>query len=247
MALITSTPADGLPVGLAEHLAGHWRIDDTLDAQQIAAAVTGLSRQLGPVDRLVGALEQLQEPLAVARQMLGIEGMDAQTARNVRDKARMKSVLRAAGVPCARHQLVHHPAEAVAFAEEVGFRSSPSRRRSRCAGDFSGPALRTAGVAASDPPRADSPGLLEEFLVGEEHTFDSVLDGRTVWSSIADYIPPPLEVLRNPWMQWVVMLPRDISGPEYAGIHEVGRPRSPRSACEMRSRTWSGSAARTVR
>ena len=61
--------------------------------------------------------------------------------------------------------------------------------------------------------------------MGEERTFDSVtIGGHTVWSSIADYQPPPLEVLRNPWIQWTVMLPRDISGPEdlFAGIHEVG-------------------------
>ena len=73
------------------------------------------------------------------------------------------------------------------------------------------------------PPSAEAPALLEEFLVGEEHTFDSVtVGGNTVWSSIADYHPPPLDVLRNPWIQWTVLLPRDISGPEYAGIHEVG-------------------------
>jgi hypothetical protein len=29
-------------------------------------------------------------------------------------------------------------------------------------------------------------------------------------------------VLRNPWIQWSVLLPRDIGGPEYAGIHSVG-------------------------
>ena len=46
--------------------------------------------------------------------------------------------------------------------------------------------------------------------------------GKTVWSSIADYHPPPLEVLRNPWIQWTVLLPRDIHGPEYDAIHEVG-------------------------
>ncbi len=29
-------------------------------------------------------------------------------------------------------------------------------------------------------------------------------------------------MLRNPWVQWTVLLPRDISGPEYAGIREIG-------------------------
>ena len=73
------------------------------------------------------------------------------------------------------------------------------------------------------PLGEDSPALLEEFLTGEEHTFDSVtVGGSTVWSSIADYRPPPLEVLRNPWIQWTVVLPRDITGPRYEGIHRWG-------------------------
>ena len=66
---------------LARHLAGHWRVDDALDPRQIADAVQGLSRQLGPVQRLVGALEQLQVPLAQVREAMGIAGMDAATAR----------------------------------------------------------------------------------------------------------------------------------------------------------------------
>ena len=45
--------------------------------------------------------------------------------------------------------------------------------------------------------------------------------GDRCWDSISNYLPTPLEVLRNPWMQWVVLLPRDISGPEYVGIRQV--------------------------
>ena len=53
--------------------------------------------------------------------------------------------------------------------------------------------------------------LLEEFLAGEEHSFDSVVvDGRLVWHSISRYLPTPLDVLENPWIQWCVLLPRDI-------------------------------------
>ena len=225
VAVITSTPADQLPDGVADLLSGHWRVDDALDPLQIAAAVEGLSRQVGPVDRLVGALEHLQEPLATARQMLGIDGMDVETARNVRDKAQMKSVLRAAGVPCARHQLVHDPLEAFAFAEEVGFplvAKPPAGAGAQATFRLDEPSALQGWLRAI-PPSADSPALLEEFLVGDEHTYDSVtINGQTVWSSIADYIPPPLEVLRTPWIQWVVMLPRDVSGPEYAGINEIG-------------------------
>ena len=221
LGVVTATPADQLPPGLKELLAGHWRVDDALDPQQIAQAVAGLSQQMGRVERLVGALEQLQVPMAEARQMLGLEGMDVDIARNVRDKSRMKSVLQAAGVPCARHQLVHDPAQALAFAEAVGFplvAKPPAGAGAQATYRLDEPAALQEWLRAI-PPRPDAPGLLEEFLVGQEHSFDSVtIGGETVWASIADYMPPPLEVLRNPWMQWVVMLPRDISGPEYDGI-----------------------------
>ncbi len=59
--------------------------------------------------------------------------------------------------------------------------------------------------------------------MGEEHTFDSVtVGGQTVFSSIADYQPTPLEVLRQPWIQWTVLLPRELDDPRYDGIWEVG-------------------------
>jgi hypothetical protein len=69
---------------LREHLAAHWRVDDALDPRQIAEAAAGLSGQMGRVERLVGALEQLQVPLAQAREALGIPGMDVATARTGR-------------------------------------------------------------------------------------------------------------------------------------------------------------------
>jgi len=47
-------------------------------------------------------------------------------------------------------------------------------------------------------------------------------DGRTVWASIADYVPPPLDVLRNPWIQWTVLLPRELDDPRYRAIADVG-------------------------
>ena len=131
LALITCEPADRLPPQLRQHLAGHWRIDDPLDPGQIAAAVQGLSRQLGPVERLLAVLEQLQVPLAQVREHLGIAGMDPVTANNFRDKAQMKTVLRAAGVPCARHKLAVSPADALEFAERVGL---PARRQAACRG-----------------------------------------------------------------------------------------------------------------
>jgi hypothetical protein len=64
--------------------------------------------------------------------------------------------------------------------------------------------------------------LLEEFIIGAEHSFDSVvINGGLVWYSIGRYLPTPLDVLENPWIQWCVLLPRDVTGPEYADIAGV--------------------------
>src|SRR4051812_636952 len=121
LGLVTCEPVERIPPDLRERLAGHWRIDDALDPRQLAWAVSGLSGQLGRVERLVGALEQLQVPLAQVRGSLGIEGMDVRTAINVRDKSQMKETLQAAGIPCARHALVRSAGQATAFADQVGF------------------------------------------------------------------------------------------------------------------------------
>src|SRR4051794_19539252 len=225
LGLITTDPLERVPPGLRERLAGHWRIDNPLDPGQIAEGVAGLRGQMGRVERLVGALEQLQVPLAQVREATGIEGMDVRTALNVRDKPRMKEVLRAAGVPCARHALVRSAGEAVAFAEEVGF---PLVAKPPAGAGAQGTyrlddAEMLRGWLGAVPLNDASPALLEEFLNGDEHSYDSVtVDGDIVWASISDYQPPPLEVLRNPWIQWTVLLPRDVTGPRYEGIHEWG-------------------------
>jgi len=225
LGLVTCEPVERIPPHLRERLAAHWRVEDPLDPRQLEWAVSGLGGQLGRVERLVGALEQLQVPLAQVRESLGIPGMDVRTAVNVRDKSQMKETLRAAGIPCARHALVRSPGDALAFAEQVGFplvAKPPDGAGAQSTFRLDdGDMLR--GWLAAVPLGGNSPALLEEFLTGEEHTFDSVtVGGTTVWSSIADYRPPPLEVLRTPWIQWTVVVPRDISGPRYEGIHRWG-------------------------
>jgi hypothetical protein len=224
LALVTCEPVDRLPPQLKENLAGHWRIDDPLDAGQIAWAVEGLAGQLGPVQRLLAVLEQLQVPLAQVREHLGIPGMDAATARNFRDKDQMKTVFDDAGVPCARHVLAESVAVAAGFAHEAGFPlvvKPPAGAGAKSTFRLDGPADLDAWLEAA-PPAPDRPALIEEFLTGEEGSYDSVMvDGEIVWDSISNYLPTPLEVLRNPWMQWAVLLPRDIDGPEYVGIRQV--------------------------
>jgi hypothetical protein len=156
------------------------------------------------------------------REALGLPGIDVATALRFRDKAHMKTVLAAAGVPCARHRLADSATAAHSFVDEVGFpvvvkppagAGAKSTFRLDDAED-----LRV--WLDSAPPTSAQPALIEEFLTGDEGSFDSVTAGRQlVWRSVSHYLPTPLEVLRNPWIQWAVLMPRDISGPEYATLH----------------------------
>jgi hypothetical protein len=150
--------------------------------------------------------------------------MDPVTANNFRDKAQMKTVLRAAGVPCARHKLAVSAADALEFSERVGFPlvvKPPAGAGAKSTFRLDDAADLSAWLDTV-PPTPDRPAQMEEFLTGDEGSYDSVMvDGQVVWDSVSNYLPTPLEVLRNPWMQWVVLLPRDINGPEYAGIRGV--------------------------
>ncbi len=219
LGLVSQDPADRLPPALRRRLPAHVRLDDGLDPRKIAEACRTIAGTLGSVDRLMGALEELQVPLGEVRAALGIAGMDGETAKNFRDKARMKEVLTAAGVPCARHTRVSSEAEVWSFAQHVGYplvvkplAGSGSRNTFRV--------NREEELRECLRWNAASGGMMiEEFVTGEERSFDSVfLDGRMAWWSVNHYFPGPLEVLENPWIQWCVMLPRETDAPGYAEI-----------------------------
>lgn len=222
--LISQDPPELLPDDLRGRLAAHARVKNALHASGIDEGLRDLAARMGPADRLLGALEDLQVPLGELRDEHGIPGMSAGTARNFRDKSRMKDVLRAAGLPCARHALVGEPEQAFAFVREAGFpviAKPPAGSGGRGTYRLEN-ADQLAESLAAMPPTSDRPILLEEFIIGEEHSFDAIsVGGRIVWHSINHYLPSPLEVLREPWIQWCVLLPREVDSPRYEGIRSV--------------------------
>ncbi len=224
LALVSQDSLETFPADLRARLAAHQRIDDALDPRRIAAAVEEISRRIGPVDRLLGTLEQLQVPLAAARERLGLDGMGAEAAENFRDKARMKTVLREAGLPCARHRLISTAADAVDFVREVGFpivikppAGAGAKATFQVADDDA-----LSGVLLQVPPHPERPLLGEEFVQGSEHSFDGVsIGGELVWHSLTHYLPTPLEAVRNPWIQWCVLLPREVDDPAFDDAREA--------------------------
>ena len=219
--LISSDPIEAFPPSVRLAVAGHWRLDDCLDADKLTDGVSTMGRHLGSVDRLVTILENAQVPVGAVRERLGIPGMTAGVADNFRDKARMKAAFEAAGVPCARSARVASASDATTFADRVGYpfvAKPPAGAGARNTFRVDGPD-QLASWLRDAPPTSDEPMVLEEFVRGQEHSFDSVVvDGQLRWYSISRYVPSPLDVLSHPWIQWCVLLPRQIDGPGFADV-----------------------------
>jgi phosphoribosylaminoimidazole carboxylase (NCAIR synthetase) len=225
LSVISQDPERGLPPELRKRVAGHYRVANVGEPEQLAKALAGLKQGLGPVDRLTGALEQLQLPLAEARALASIPGMKPDIARRFRDKDVMKEVLRAAGVPVAASRLVASPAELRAFIDSVGFpiivkpqAGVGSRGTHRVESRQDLDALEKLGLE----PSAQRPLQAEQFIRAREFTCETVsIHGKPIWRSGTRYFPTPLEVLETPWMQYCVLLPREVEPPwtDFANIN----------------------------
>lgn len=200
-------------------------VRDGLDTRQLIEAAQLLQRRHGKLHRVLGILEALQVQLGEVRRALDVPGTAPETADLFRDKARMKEELRRHGLPCARHRLLTGWPDAEAFAREVGMpivlkppagMGCKATWRVRSLDE-----LRGALAAVHAGP--DNPALAEEMLVGKEHSFETItIAGEVRFTSISRYFPTPLEVMETPWIQWVCVLPRDVSGAEWTDARELG-------------------------
>ena len=219
---ILQEPPRGGEAGLFVDLV---TVRDGLDARQLIEAARMLERRHGPIHRVLGILEALQVQLGEVRRALGVPGTSPETADLFRDKARMKDELRRHGLPCARHRLLRSWHDAEAFVAEVGLplvlkppagMGCKATWRVRSVDE-----LRGALAAIHASP--DNPALAEELLAGKEHSFETItIGGQVRFHSLSRYYPTPLEVMETPWIQWVCVLPRDISGAEWADATELG-------------------------
>lgn len=201
------------------------QVKDGLSSKELIGAIGALKKKYGRIGRILGILEPLQVQLAEARAHFEVPGTLPHTADLFRDKARMKDALRAAGLPTARHRLVTRPADALSFAEEVGYPivlKPPAGMGAKATFRVSDRASLTNALEQIRP-NPDRPVLAEEFLKGREFSFETLTtNGEPRFHSISHYLPACLEVLENPWIQWTCLLPRDISGSEYEGPRKMG-------------------------
>ncbi|MGB3079540.1 MAG: ATP-grasp domain-containing protein [Saprospiraceae bacterium] len=201
------------------------QIPDVFNSDALTSVLAEAQKRVGPFHRLLGATEQLQVPIAEARKALGIHGMDVETAQNFRDKSRMKHLFEEAGIPCARHTLVTRIPEALAFTKKCHYplvvkpvAGAGSQTTFRVNNDSEmQSAFQSLGHKAAEGV------VIEEFVQGEEFSLDTFsLNGNVLGQTINHYIPTPLECMSNPWIQWRVILRKEITGKTYDDIRTSG-------------------------
>ena len=157
------------------------------------------------------------------RETFGLPGLTVEQTVPFRDKETMKRVLDAAGIRTPWHVSARTVAEVWAAAEKVGY-----------------PLIvkPIAGAGSADTYRVDSDEELgavlpllrhvpevsvEEFVDGEEFTFDTICaDGQILFEHVLWYRPRPLQMRMHEWVSPVSISLRDLSVPHLAGGRQMG-------------------------
>lgn len=176
------------------------------------------------IDRVACLWEPGMVIAARVREALGVPGLTVEQTVPLRDKERMKQVLDKAGIRTPRHARAITSREVWAAAERIGF-----------------PLIvkPIAGAGSADTHRVDSSADLdkvigkirhvrdvsvEEFIEGEEFTFDTICaNGRVCFENIAWYRPKPLIARTEEWISPQTVNLRNLDQPHLAGGRRMGR------------------------
>jgi hypothetical protein len=177
--------------------------------------------------RTIDRVECLWEPgmilAAKVRQNLGCPGLTVEQTVPFRDKEAMKQKLDAAGVRTPRHARCRTKPECLAAAERLGY---PLIIKP----------IAGAGSADTYPlrePKDMQDALaklahidevsVEEFIEGEEHTFDTIsASGEILFHNVGWYLPKPLVARLNPWISAQNVILRDTSTPPIMAGRRLG-------------------------
>ena len=220
---VGDTPAGSLPPTLKPYLADYLQVPRLLDDDDVVARVTAWMRGR-QVDRVLANWEVMVLTAARLRERFGVHGMSVDTVQGFRDKQLMKERVAAAGIRVPRAERVRTVTEARVAAERIGY-----------------PLILKpiAGAGSADTYKVESSDELEtvlgkmlhvgeasceEFIDGEEFTFDTVcIDGKPAFMNVAQYLPKPLIARTNEWISPVIVTVRDLEHPKYAAGIALGR------------------------
>jgi len=220
---VDQVPESHLPATARESLSGYLQVTSLFDEH---AAFDGVRRWAGAM--AFDQVETLWEPTVLLaarlREALGVPGLRYDEALCFRDKDRMKQAVSAAGLRTPRHQRASSAKDCAKAAEQIGF---PLCLKP-IAGAGSENTFRVDSQAALEAAlnRAgrDREYNVEEFIDGEEFTFDTIsVDGRVVYESASWYRPRPLIGRSVEWISPQTVTLREYDAPRLDEGRELGR------------------------
>jgi biotin carboxylase len=218
---VGDSPRGALPQALKPYLADYLQVPRIMDEADVIERLASWLRGRS-VDRILANWEPLVILAARLRERFGIPGMSVDAVTGFRDKQLMKERVKAAGLRVPHSFRVRTEGEIREAAERLGF-----------------PLILKpiAGAGSADTYRVNSKAELEtvmramrhvteasceEFIEGEEFTYDTVcVGGSPVYENSAQYLPPPLIARSTEWISPVIITVRDLA-PLRAG-HQLGR------------------------
>ena len=223
---VGESAAEALDEQLKGWLDRYEQVPSVTDAEAMTRQVRRVQDSLW-VDRIEATIEAHTLATARVREACAIPGTSVRTAWLCRDKPSMKQALREAGVPTAASAAVGSAAEALAFAEQVGF---PLILKPRSGAGASG--TMRAEDAAGLERALDTFGdqgvgsiAMEEFVEGHEGFYDTItVDGQVAVDFVSHYYPNVLEAMRTRWISpQFISTNRIDTVLEYAELREMGR------------------------
>jgi hypothetical protein len=214
---------EALPEDVQKALTSYRQVRNLWDEQAVVDAV----RQ-GLGGRTMDRVECLWEPGMVLagrlREALGVPGLDVHQSRVLRDKELMKATLDAAGIRTPHHYRCSSGDEVRAALEKVGYPAIVKPIDGAGSADthrLEGPEeIERALALVKHVPQVS----VEEFVVGEEHTYDTVCGGgRILFENVAWYRPTPLVARQNEWISPQAICLREIGLPELDVGVQLGR------------------------
>ncbi|AKF03528.1 ATP-grasp domain-containing protein [Sandaracinus amylolyticus] len=207
---VGDTPREALPRDVRPHLHDYLQVPRIMDEDDVIERVSAWLRGR-EIDRVLANWEPLVVLAARMRERWGVPGMSVDTVRAFRDKQLMKERVAAAGLRVPRAFRIRTASEAREAAERIGF---PVVIKP-ISGAGSADTYRVASSAELESALAKMDHVVEasveEYVEGEEHTYDTVcIGGAPVYENVARYLPKPLEARTHEWISPVIVTVRDL-------------------------------------
>jgi biotin carboxylase len=220
---VGDTARGALPAAVRPYLHDYLQVPRIMDEEDTMHRVSTWLRGRS-IDRLYSNWEPLVILAARLRERFGMPGMSADVVRGFRDKELMKERVRKAGLRVPKSRRVRTENEIREAAEAIGYPIILKPIAGAGSADTHLVREPSELERAIQLMRAIPEASCEEYIEGEEFTFDTVcVDGKPVYENIAQYLPKPYEMRTLEWVSPVIITVRDMYQKRLAGGVELGR------------------------